>query len=666
MAGHVVRARALAGESFTGAGGDGRLAVVDAVIVAAGYASGLGIRLLDGRIEDDGPLWSGLFGMLPLIVAAHLVANLGFGGYGRVWRVASVAEARSVAVASAAASFGLFIGVALWRNLSDGLGPIPLSSIVMGGFLTLAGMGAIRFSDRLRADSQERRSEASTKVLMVGVSRVASVLASEIPAIEPGARVVGIVDPSGRDEARQAGGHPVLGRIDDIERLVGDHSIGMIVVVDDGTGEVVRRVLDATVGLDVTVRVMPDVRQAVNRRTSLLDSQGVRVRDLLPRTGSPHDLSLPAAVLRGSTVLITGCGGSIGSELLNQVLKLEPARVVALDEDETLLHEAVQGWTSEDRHVVPVLCNVRDARAVMRVFESTRPDIVLHAAALKHVPILERFPIEAFATNVLGTRNVIRACSAYGVKRFALVSTDKAVEPVSVMGATKRVAEMLAQTANVRADGCIYTVVRFGNVLASRGSVLPIFIRQITNGGPVTVTDPEMTRYFMTSEEAAQLVLQAVSMGEGGEVFVLDMGDPVSIGDLSRRLIRMAGLVPGRDIDLKVVGARPGERMTESLANEPLQPTAHLGIRMALPPTPGPVALNDAVDSLAVLAEVSDADGVRAGLYDLARKKWTGDEVVDLRSIEGRRGPASVDDLALRVVPAPVVLDAAGDATRGR
>lgn len=665
MAGHVVRARAVTRESFTTRSGDGRLVAADVLIVAAGYMSGLAIRLLDGRIADDGPLWSGLLGMLPLIVAVHLLANLGFGGYGRVWRLASVAEARSVALACAAASGGLFIGVALWRNLSGGLGPIPLSTIVIGGFLTLAGMGTIRFRDRLRAYSRERQGEASTRVLMVGVSRVASAFASEISVIEPGSRVVGIVDPSGRDEARHAAGHPVLGRIEDIVRLVDRHSIDMIVVIDDGTGDVVRRVVDATLGVDVTVRVMPDVRQAVNRRSSLLDSQGVRIKDLIPRTGSPYDLSLPTAVLRGRTVLITGCGGSIGSELLKQVLALEPARVVALDVDETLLHEAVHGWTSQERRVVPVLCNVRDARAVMRVFESTRPDIVLHAAALKHVPILEQFPTEAFATNVLGTRNVIRACSAYGVKRFALVSTDKAVEPVSVMGATKRVAEMLTQTANLRADGCMYTVVRFGNVLASRGSVLPIFIGQITNGGPVTVTDPDMTRYFMTSEEAAQLVLQSVAMGEGGEVFVLDMGDPVSIGYLSRRLIRMAGLVPGRDIDLTVVGARPGERMTESLASEPLKPTGHPGIRMAVPPTPGPVTLNDAVDSLAAWADVSDGDRLKADLYALARKRWTGDEVVDLRPLEGTPEPTSVDDLVLGGVAVSVALDAAGDGTHG-
>jgi len=644
---------------------DGELIAADAVIVAAGYGAGLGIRLLDGRIGDGTPLWSGLLGMLPLIVATHILANHLLGSYGRVWRLASVAEARSVAVATFAASVTLFFGVAVWRSLSGGLGPIPLSSIVMGGSLSLAGMGIVRFQDRLRADRRPS-GEVSTRVLVVGVSRVTSAVASEIPTFVAGSRVVGIVDPSGRDAARHAAGFPVLGRIDDIERLVDEHSIDLVVVVDDGTGELVRRVVDATLAVDVTVRVMPDVAQAVNRSTSLLDSFGVPVQDLIPRPARAYELGLSSDVLEGSTVLITGSGGSIGSELLTQVLRLKPARVIALDEDETLLHEAVKGWTSTDGVVVPVLCNIRDARSVMRVFAETRPDVVLHAAALKHVPILEQFPTEAFATNVLGTRNVIRASSAYGVKRFSLVSTDKAVEPVSVMGATKRVAEMLTQTANARADGCVYTAVRFGNVLASRGSVLPIFVRQIANGGPVTVTDPEMTRYFMTAEEAAQLVLQAVAMGSGGEVFVLDMGEPVSIGYLSRRLIRMAGLVPGRDIDLTVVGARPGERLTETLAVEPLQPTAHPGINMVRPPTPGPVSLNDAVDALSRLVDVNDADGLRTGLYDLVRQEWTGDEVVDLRVIEGITGQAGVDELLGDNMRVAVALDTSGEETRVR
>lgn len=662
MTGHVL-ARAATGRAV--ALRDGALIAADVVIVVAGYGAGLGIRLLDGRIGDGTPLWSGLLGMLPLIVAAHVLANYLFGSYGRVWRLASVAEARSVATATFAASSTLFLGVALWRSLSGGLGPIPLSSIVMGGSLSLAGMGAVRFQDRLRSERRPLR-EVSTRVLVVGVSRVASALASELPGIVAGARVVGIVDPSGRDEARHAAGFPVLGPIGDIESLIEEHKIDMVVVVGDGTGELVRRVVDATLAVDVTVRVMPDVAQAVNRRASLLDSIGVPMKDLIPRPGRAHDLSLSADVLEGSTVLITGAGGSIGSEILTQVLKLKPARVVALDEDETLLHEVVKGWTSADRVVVPVLCNIRDARAVMRVFAETRPDVVLHAAALKHVPILEQFPGEAFATNVLGTRNVIRASSAYRVTRFSLVSTDKAVEPVNVMGATKRIAEMLTQTANIRADGCIYTVVRFGNVLASRGSVLPIFVRQIASGGPVTVTDPEMTRYFMTAEEAAQLVLQAVAMGTGGEVFVLDMGEPVSIGYLSRRLIRMAGLVPGRDIELTVVGARPGERLTESLAVEPLQPTAHPGINMVRPPTPGPVALNNAVDALSRLADAHDTEGLRAGLYNLVRQEWTGDEVVDLRVIEGALGQAGADDILVENVPASVALNRAGEGTHGR
>jgi FlaA1/EpsC-like NDP-sugar epimerase len=256
--------------------------------------------------------------------------------------------------------------------------------------------------------------------------------------------------------------------------------------------------------------------------------------------------------------------------------------------------------------------------------------VVFHAAAHKHVPILEAFPDEAIKTNVVGTANVMAASRDAGVERFILISTDKAVDPSSMMGASKRIAEMQIQAAAANGHGPVVAAVRFGNVLGSRGSVVPTFMRQIKEGGPVTVSDPTMLRYFMTIGEAVQLVLQASALATGGEVFVLDMGEPVRIGDLARRMIRLAGLVPGRDIDIVVIGARPGEKHAEALSQTPLQPSAHPQIRLDSPSWPGPATLLDALSALSHVAQIGDRPAAGEKLHALAWQTWHTDVVIDL------------------------------------
>jgi FlaA1/EpsC-like NDP-sugar epimerase len=263
--------------------------------------------------------------------------------------------------------------------------------------------------------------------------------------------------------------------------------------------------------------------------------------------------------------------------------------------------------------------------------------VVFHAAAHKHVPILENCPGEAVKTNVVGTSNVLNACHSHGVDHFVLISTDKAVEPTSAMGASKRVAEMLTQSADQRwGDQCTHTSVRFGNVLGSRGSVVPTFMKQIQAGGPVTVTDPDMLRYFMTVDEAVQLVLQVSALSDGGEVFVLDMGEPVRIGDLARRMIRLAGLVPGRDIEVKVTGVRPGEKHREILSREPLQPTRLSKISVARPGHPGTMTLIEMVESLREMAGRGDTAELREFLLTVSNQDWTSDEVVNIAALEDK------------------------------
>jgi FlaA1/EpsC-like NDP-sugar epimerase len=295
--------------------------------------------------------------------------------------------------------------------------------------------------------------------------------------------------------------------------------------------------------------------------------------------------------------LITGAGGSIGSEISRQVAEFEPASLILLDNDETHLHDVQTAlWLTCPLEVV--LGDVRDRRVVSEAFATLRPEIVFHAAALKHVPVLEEYPREAAHTNVIGTANIVDAAVASGAERCVLISSDKAINPVSVMGASKRLAEEIVQ-GGCR-DGLLPCVVRFGNVLGSRGSVIPTFLRQIESGGPVTVTDPAMTRYFMSVEEAVRLVLQATALSQGGEIFTLEMGEQVRIIDLARKVIRLAGRVPDRDIAIAITGIRPGEKLAEELYEPDVEstPTSHPGIRATRPPMPEAISLRSRLATL--------------------------------------------------------------------
>ncbi|HEX6286301.1 MAG TPA: UDP-N-acetylglucosamine 4,6-dehydratase family protein, partial [Acidimicrobiia bacterium] len=332
-------------------------------------------------------------------------------------------------------------------------------------------------------------------------------------------------------------------------------------------------------------------------------------------------------------VLVTGAGGSIGSEIGRQLLDMG-AVVIALDHDETHLHDAMLAWPDSHR-ATPVLCDIRDESDLEMVFSEALPDVVFHTAALKHVPMLESYPVQAVKTNVFGTVNLLKASEMFDVSRFVLISTDKAVNPEGVLGSTKRVAEMLVQSAASTNGSRRFAVVRFGNVLGSRGSVVPTFMGQIRRGGPVTITDPEMTRYFMTLQEAVGLVLQAGALAAQGEVFVLDMGEPARIEDLAHRMIRLAGLVPGRDIDVVTTGPRPGEKTSEVLSNEPLRPSAHPKIRLAGPGYPGPAKMLEILESFDQDIRTGDIESLRRNLKEVCWQDWQPNETVDLAALEG-------------------------------
>ncbi len=604
-------------------------ALIDVFIIMGAYALGLGFRMLDPLVGTAQKYWVDLVDSLPVIVAVHIGLNILIGAYGHVWEHASLAEARQVAISAGLAIAALLVLSNVLRDL--GIGPVvPYATIILGGLLSLAGMGLVRFRSRLF--SFRKRSPAGSRILVVGNGRAAAAFAREAPELVAGGEVVGFVAESYafHSEVRRLAGLPVLGSIDQLEEIIKQWAVDQVVVVGGGP-ERARRVVDRCLDIDVRLRILPGAEDVMLGRSTNLDARDIQIDDLLVRPPVSTDMTEVGGLVAGRRVLVTGAGGSIGSEIVRQVLSYEPAAVFALDRDETLLHDASMVW---NQPVSRILCDIRDRTRLFRVFAEIRPEVIFHAAALKHVPVLEEFPEEAVLTNIQGSLNLIDASSVSKVERFVLISTDKAVDPASVMGATKRVAEMLVQVGNQRRDGCQYTAVRFGNVLGSRGSVVPTFVEQVKRGGPVTVTEASMTRYFMTVDEAVQLVLQAAALAKGSEVFVLDMGEPVRIVDLARRLIRLAGLAPDRDIPIVFTGRRRGEKLNEVLAEYPMEPTRHPAISVAEPVHPGALAVGEGVARLVDAASLGNRALIRDILTEMTLGLTAISETLDLRVIE--------------------------------
>lgn len=587
-------------------------AALDIFIVIAVYTLGLAVRMLDTSIVDGGDLWLDLAKAMPVVVGIHLLANVAAGAYGHVWEHASTSEAARVVVANTAAVALLVAANSILRTTESDLVLIPWTVFAIGGLLSLFAMGMVRFRSRLF--SFHRLSGASN-VLVVGTGREAVSFARQAPLLEGSRRVVGFLADKGEDSTgpRRLAGLQILGCLREIAEVVQAYNVDEVVMVG-GDSQKTRLVVDLCLDVEVRLRLLPAAEDVLRDGVSAVDVRDIEVEDLLDRQPVHTELTTMTELLRGKRVLVTGAGGSIGAEIVRQVLDFGPAEVCALDRDETLLHDGGLRWSGRARIV---LGDVRHPERMLRVFERFRPHVVFHAAALKHVPVLEDHPEEAVLTNVIGTRNVIEAGSRTGMERFVLISTDKAVAPSSVMGATKRTAELMAQAGSDRRDGCVYTAVRFGNVLGSRGSVIPTFVEQIKAGGPVTVTDPAMTRYFMTVDEAVQLVLQASALATGSEIFLLDMGEPVRIQDLARRLVRLAGLSPDKDIEIHFTGRRPGEKLSEMLALDPLERTLNDKIFEVRLDHPTSHVLIDKVTELEKLALEGDGHRVIELLNEL-------------------------------------------------
>jgi FlaA1/EpsC-like NDP-sugar epimerase len=588
--------------------------LLDVIAVAAAYGAS---EVAYFRDRAPAIYWQRFSMFLVLALFVHLVANWLFGLYGRIWRYAGIEEARQVLLSAVTSLIILTAFRPLWRYID--LERVPLRVVFVGcAFVTMA-MGALRFHSRLFA-WQRGTHRVGLRVAVIGsrdagAEAIREMLRTPVAGLVP----VAVFDDDSHAHGLSLIGVPVVGGIDDIPAAANRYTIQQVLLaISNPAPELVERALRASEAAGVTMKILPSARDLVagkEHTAPIRQAREPRIEDLLGRTTVSTDLNMVRRSLTGQCVLITGAGGSIGSEIARQVAEFNPARLLLLDHDETHLHDAAVILPGPSEQL---LLDISDRAAVFEAFLRHRPDVVFHAAAHKHVPVLESHPIEAVTVNVYGTENIVEAAAATGTKRFVLISTDKAVCPISVMGASKRVAEevVLAHAPS----GASYSVVRFGNVLGSRGSVIPTFARQIAAGGPITVTDPRMTRFFMSVEEAVQLVLQASVLSKGGEIFMLEMGEPVRILDLAQRMIRLSGHEEGTEIPVRMIGRRPGEKLHEELhsPDEEVCPTSHPFIRRLVPAGAPEDEVAEGMQALSEAMFRRDAPVVRELLFSLA------------------------------------------------
>lgn len=522
-----------------------------------------------------------LISYMPLTVVIYIVSFYLFNLYGRIWRYASATELIAIVIANIVAStvwyfISLYIGVVLPRSL-----------YVFTGLLLIFFIGGSRLSLRfysyvMNKPKYRQIQRKKNKVLIIGAGDAGAMLLREIERYHIANRqVVGFIDDDKNKTGKILLGVKILGTRNNITRIAAiEHIDEIIIAMPSVKGKEIKAIINICKETNCKLTILPGLYEIIEGIVNVNVNQlrPVDVEDLLGRDPVKLDTTAVREYLAGKIVLITGAGGSIGSEIVRQVAKMQPKKLLLLGKGENSIYEITQELKINCPEVktVPIIADIRDKERIKAIMDYFKPQVVFHAAAHKHVPLMEYQPAEAVRNNILGTKVVADEAASHNVETFVMISTDKAVNPTSVMGCTKRVAEMYVQSMNK--NSCTrFVAVRFGNVLGSRGSVIPLFKKQIAKGGPVTVTHPDMKRYFMTIPEASQLVLQAGAMAKGGEVFVLDMGEPVRIYDLAKDLITLSGLMPDKDIEIKITGLRPGEKLFEELlsAEDGTEKTTH-------------------------------------------------------------------------------------------
>ncbi len=561
--------------------------------------------------------------ILALPVKAAMLYVMKF--YRQSWSKVGILDLFRIIQGVGAISLFLF---ALFAFTREGL-YIPRSIPLIEGALTILMLSGVRLLARIRSESVRRlevqaSSRKVERVLVAGAGEAGTMLAREVNRRpESYLEIVGFLDDNPTKEKEWYLGYRILGKLSDLNKVAKRHEIDKVIIaMPTAPGEVIRKVVTMAIDAGIESQIMPGLYELLRGNFNIAQLRDVDVADLLRRKQVKLDFEPISEYLYDHTVLVTGAGGSIGSEIVRQITGFAPGHVLLLGRGENSIFSVEHEFRQEFPEITftSIIADVRDRETMDYVFRTHRPHVVFHAAAHKHVPLMETNPGQAIVNNIGGTQILTELSLKYDVERFVNVSTDKSVNPTSVMGSSKRVAEYVVQRAAQRAkEGQVFVSVRFGNVLGSRGSVVPLFKKQIESGGPVTVTHPEMTRYFMTIPEASQLVLQAGGLGENSSVYVLDMGQPVKIVDLARDLIRLCGLIPDEDIEIVYTGIRPGEKLFEELltAEEGTTATNHDKIFTARSNGLPADRFEELLDELYIMAQKQDSDGIRRQLKKL-------------------------------------------------
>jgi FlaA1/EpsC-like NDP-sugar epimerase len=593
------------------------MVLADAALLLLAHFSAYLLRF---EFSLEPPQWAQFHTGWFWIIILKLVCFYFFGLYRGMWRYTSLVDLKKVFIAAVASSLMVTACVAFLFQFQG----FPRSAFLIDFVLTLLFIGGIRVGVRMVLNPGSVMAEGilgsdknRKRIMVLGAGFTGEKVVREIldsPTMEM--KPVAFLDDDRNKYGKSIHGVPVKGGIGEIGKFE-DEFDEILIAIPSVKGEQMRGILSACEKTGKRFRIMPNLTELIDGRISVKAMRDVKFEDLLGREEVRLDAELLNRTYRDKRILVTGAGGSIGSELIRQLNRYHPSALALLDFSEYNLFqiEMATGRQFEHIPVCAYLVDIRNEENLRRVFAEFKPEVVFHAAAYKHVPLQELNPWEAVLNNIRGTQNLVTIAKETGVERFVLVSTDKAVRPTNIMGATKRVAEMFVECVN-GGSRCRFVAVRFGNVLGSSGSVSPIFEEQIAARMPVTVTHPEVTRFFMSTAEAAQLILQAGSMGEGGEIFVLDMGRPVKIADMARDLIRLHGLEPETDIPLRIVGLRPGEKLYEELITEGegIVPTTHEKIRVLRGRHCEFVLLNEKIDALVQAALSYDAHLIKSRL----------------------------------------------------